>query len=180
MKIPNFIQTYSGKIINFTDPDISQIDIIDIAQGLSQVCRFSGQSRHFYSVAQHSVLVSKVVPEFKLQALLHAATEAYMGDVPGPLKQLCPDYKKYENKLWSAISKKFGVPEFESKALKEADFRMLMTEKEYVFRYRTDWGNFERDFPPYGNVQIENMSSVKSYNFFMNRFDELVCEVGEV
>jgi len=79
----SFIQTYSGKRIDFENPDPDQIDIVDIAHGLSNLCRFSGQSKYFYSVAQHSFYVSLVCKENKLQALLHDATEAYMADVPG-------------------------------------------------------------------------------------------------
>lgn len=107
------IKTFSGNVINFTSPSIDDITIEDIAQGLSNLCRFTGQCV-FYSVAEHSIRVSQLVDcvekELALVALMHDATEAYLGDVSSPLKGMLPDYKVIEAKMWDTIALKFKMP----------------------------------------------------------------------
>lgn len=77
------IQTYSGGTINFADPDESVFTVEDIAHGLSNTSRYSGQCKHHYSVATHSVIVAMFLPdELKLEGLLHDGTEASMADIP--------------------------------------------------------------------------------------------------
>lgn len=101
--------TYSGKMLDLSDIRPEAIDIKDIAHALSQLCRFSGQCRSFYSVAEHSIRVCGLVPdEHKLAALLHDASEAYLGDVIAPIKQMLPAYKKLEDELMAVIANKFG------------------------------------------------------------------------
>src|ERR1051326_5760594 len=79
--------THTGKQFWPLDARVDEIDIEDIAHGLSHICRFGGHCRHFYSVAQHSVLVSRAVPlQLRMAGLLHDATEAYIGDMVRPLK----------------------------------------------------------------------------------------------
>jgi hypothetical protein len=89
MRLPNTIETISGGPFDYTKP---QIRVDDVAHGLSNVCRFAGHTSRFYSVAEHSVLVASIVeqsaPEHALAALWHDAHEAYMGDLPTPLKAL--------------------------------------------------------------------------------------------
>lgn len=83
------METYTGKLFHFTDPSLDMIDIVDIAHHLSMLCRFTGACHKFYSVAEHSVRVSRIVPrELKLEALLHDAHEAYTGDINTPLKSM--------------------------------------------------------------------------------------------
>lgn len=109
---PNCIRTVSGQYVNLLDPDPDTILIEDIAHGLAHQCRFAGQIRKFFSVAQHSVYVSIGVseyhPEQALAALLHDASEFILMDVPSPLKQLLPEYKVIENRLMGVIARKFG------------------------------------------------------------------------
>ena len=91
-----YLQTVSGRFVNPFDPDPEQIDIDDIARALANVCRFGGHTRHFYSVAQHSVIVSRLVEERggdiedTFAALMHDASEAYLGDMPHPIKHRSP------------------------------------------------------------------------------------------
>ena len=83
-----YVSTYTGKQFFPLDPQQDQVDIEDIAHGLAYQCRFNGQTRYFYSVAQHSLIVAGLVPKrLYLAALLHDAAEAYMGDMVKPLKQ---------------------------------------------------------------------------------------------
>jgi 5'-deoxynucleotidase YfbR-like HD superfamily hydrolase len=86
----SFIQTLSGKRFDYINSTADDVDIEDIANALSNICRFAGHVPEFYSVAQHSVLCSQIVPpEFAFEALMHDAAEAYCQDIPQPLKLLC-------------------------------------------------------------------------------------------
>lgn len=122
--------TYRGHRFNFLNPDPRTIELDDIAHGLSQVCRFAAQSQVFYSVAQHSVLVSRMMKDRFLQqiGLFHDAAEAYIGDMPSPLKKLFPVYKEIENNIHQIICAKFGIPVRIPAEVKEADVRILANE----------------------------------------------------
>lgn len=102
--------TQSGKKINILHPDSDTITIEDIASALSKICRFGGHTKSFYSVAQHSVLVAALAPDYlKKEALLHDAAEAYLGDVIKPLKVMLPEYAVIEQKFEEVIAEKFGI-----------------------------------------------------------------------
>ena len=107
------IFTHSGKTIRPLHPDPADIDIRDIAHALSQQCRFTGHTKVFFSVAEHSLRVSQLVPEeLALEALLHDASEAYLSDIARPIKQ-APDfafYKVVERRLEQAIAERFSLP----------------------------------------------------------------------
>lgn len=129
-KIPPSIQARSGRYINFVAPDQNLFCIHDIAHALSHTCRFGGHTRVFYSVAQHSVLVSHLVPEDdRFAALMHDAAEAYVGDVPTPLKQLLPEYKAIEKRMEACLFERFGLYDGLPSSVKEADLIMLATEQ---------------------------------------------------
>jgi hypothetical protein len=84
-----WLATYSGAEFSLIDPQPDQVRIGDIAHSLSQLCRFVGATRSFYSVAQHCVLVSDhCPPEYAFAGLMHDAAEAYCLDMPRPLKYL--------------------------------------------------------------------------------------------
>jgi 5'-deoxynucleotidase YfbR-like HD superfamily hydrolase len=125
----NWILTHTGKHLDLLDPQPDQIDLTDIAHGLSHECRFSGQCRTFYSVAQHSVLVSRLVHvDIAFEALLHDATEAYLKDIPSPLKDLLPDYRIIEARLSEVIRSHFELPAHIHPAIQKADVVALITE----------------------------------------------------
>ena len=123
------ILTASGLQFNLLEPDPNLIEIEDIAHALSHLCRFTGHTRKFYSVAEHSLHVACLVPpELQLEALLHDAAEAYIGDVSSPLKAQLHEYRNIEFALDQAIRKRFGLPPKQSPAVKHADLVMLSTE----------------------------------------------------
>lgn len=102
------ITTYTGKTVDFVNPTPEMIDIEDIAHALSHEARWANMAKRRYTVAEHSVQVS-YLSEHPKAALLHDATEAYMRDIPGPLKKLLPSYKGYEQKLRKVIFNKYGL-----------------------------------------------------------------------
>jgi hypothetical protein len=86
-RLGNWMQTQFGNQFWPLDPRPEDFDIKEIASALGKACRYAGHCFGFYSVAEHSVLVSQIVPpEFALTALMHDATEAYLVDIPRPLK----------------------------------------------------------------------------------------------
>jgi hypothetical protein len=128
-----WIQTYSGGRFYPHAPRASDVRIDDIAHALSNMCRFTGHCSHFYSVAQHSVLVAGAVAKpYRLQALLHDASEAYLVDIPRPLKRL-PQFAGYlamEAATQAAIYEAFGIEpdEASNQAVDFADKVLLATE----------------------------------------------------
>jgi uncharacterized protein len=163
----------SGNFFNFLSPEASIITIEDIASGLSNEARFNGQTRSFYSVAQHSVMVSRIVPpEYAWQGLFHDASEAVMKDLPKPLKRLLPDYQVLEQKIETAILAKLGIAVPLHPSIKTADLIMLATEKRDLM-------------PPHDYVEwpgVEPISEVivplppeQAYKLFMARYRELLA-----
>lgn len=130
------IMLASGALFDLLDPSGSDFTLQDIAHGLARVCRFAGQSNRFYSVAEHSVHVARLVPvENARAALLHDASEAFIGDVTRPLKALLPDYRAIEQRVECAIFERFleGSPYVASgsdvqMAIKAADIAMCVVE----------------------------------------------------
>lgn len=139
-----YIETYGGNRVDILLPDPAQITVEDIAHALAHVPRFAGHTKRFYSVAAHSINVARLVPdEHKLQALLHDATEAYLGDMPTPFKRVFGEYRAAEERLWKAIAQKFNVPVELHKSVKQADGVMLMTERDELKPHNGWWGDYE-------------------------------------
>lgn len=114
-------------------PEEYEYDIEEIALALSNICRYTGHVNSFYSVAEHSVLVSRIVPvEFALCGLLHDASEAFLGDVSSPLKKLLPEYKRIEERVEAAIARHFNLPFPYPEAVHQADKRMYWQERQGV------------------------------------------------
>ena len=122
--------TYSGKRFHPFDPRPDEICLVDIAHHLSLTCRFNGACRDFYSVAQHSVMVSSLCePQNALWGLLHDATEAYIGDMVRPLKMGIEQYRDIEALLESVIAEKCGLPMPMPGDVKRADEIALYVER---------------------------------------------------
>lgn len=125
----DWIQTATGRQFWPMDPRPDEIHLEDVAHALSMLCRFTGHCRHFYSVAEHSVLLSHAVSrENALWALLHDATEAYLVDVPRPVKPFLPGYKEAEAVLEEAVARRFGLPLPVPQEVRDADRRILTDE----------------------------------------------------
>jgi 5'-deoxynucleotidase YfbR-like HD superfamily hydrolase len=146
------IQTYSGRRFSPLEPVAEDIDVEDIAHALSNQCRFGGHCRAFYSVAQHSCVVSDVVgaldasPDDRLWALLHDASEAYLLDLPHPLKHgtvLGTAYRAIEAPLQAAILERFGLPAEPPPDVKAADRAVLASERLALMQEAFDWPELE-------------------------------------
>lgn len=125
-----WILTQSGQQFDLLRPTASMIKPVDIAHALSRLCRFNGHTRTHYSVAQHSLIVASLVPvEHQLVALLHDATEAYIGDMTRPLKQVLPEYQYVEQQIWLAVCERFDIPSDLPACVKKADLIALATER---------------------------------------------------
>ncbi|MCA3194293.1 MULTISPECIES: YfbR-like 5'-deoxynucleotidase [unclassified Cupriavidus] len=118
----------TGRYFDFTNP--CTLTVEEVAHALSKICRFTGHCRQFYSVAQHSVVVSRLVPKhLRKQALFHDAVETVVGDMVSPLKRLIPEYKALEKRCEAAILAGFGLPATLDPAVKHADRVALRTEQ---------------------------------------------------
>jgi uncharacterized protein len=147
------IQTFSGLRVNPFAPDPPQIAIADIAQALGNLCRFGGHCRSFYSVAQHSCLLADLVAAEggdgadQLWALLHDAAEAYLVDLPHPLKhrsELGERFQAVEGQLQRMILERFGLPTEPPERLKEIDRALLAAEKAALVAPGWEWPELDR------------------------------------
>lgn len=157
--IEPYVETRSGRKVHFLDPQPDELDIEDIAWALAQQCRFNGHCSQFYSVAEHSVAVSRILPKhLRLAGLMHDASEAYLSDIPSPVKQFLPDYFKIEQTVMDAIIRKFNLVGMNNPPIKHADLQQLRTEAFYLLPSRGDnwamWDEWKPDvkhgFKPVG------------------------------
>jgi 5'-deoxynucleotidase YfbR-like HD superfamily hydrolase len=168
----SWIQTYSGRRFDPLNPNYESIVIQDIAHSLSMQCRFSGHIAEFYSVAQHSVGVSYLCnEEDALHGLLHDASEAYLVDIPSPLKKSgnFNFYLDFEAKMMSAVYKRFQLSGPEPDSVKKADKLMLNIEANSLLNARNDW-HLESMIPP---LKVSSMSPKDAKKIFLKRFAEL-------
>ena len=124
------IETFTGRNVDILDPDPNEICIEDIAHALANTNRFGGHTRVPYSVAEHSVRMSHIVPEFlAMDALMHDAQEAYIGDMPSPFKKVMQEFQFYEDRIECVIRKAFDLPGSKhDPRIKHYDNVMLITE----------------------------------------------------
>jgi hypothetical protein len=167
---PAQIQTRSGAYLNFLNPDPNTMFIDDIAHALAQINRFAGHSKFPYSVAQHSILSSRIAPVgMKLYALMHDAHEAYVVDVPSPLKALLPDYHAIEDRVQDVLRDRFGLPRTFDPLVKTIDRRMLATEARAL---GLTWWR-ELDDAPYDDMVIEPWTWQQARHEFLYEFRKL-------
>lgn len=168
------ILTVTGNYFDFISPESSDFGIAEIAHGLSNVCRFAGQCRSFYSVAQHSVLVSRIVPiEHAVAGLLHDAAEAFIGDVARPLKRILPDYKAIEKRVEDAVFGRFGLPPTLPQCVKYADLVLLATEqRDLMPKNDYEWACLS-NVVPLPDIIIP-WSQSKAHRVFLQRYNSLM------
>jgi len=174
-----YLQTISGRWLNPFDPDPEQIDIGDIARALSNQCRFGGHCRPFYSVAQHSVHVSELVAERGgdvedvFAALMHDAGEAYLGDMPHPIKHRSPlgaAFREAERHLERAIRERFRI-KAEVPGLKPADRALLATERRAFSAETWHWPELDGIEPL--AIELRAWSPDEAERAFTRRYAEL-------
>lgn len=171
-RIGNWMQTYTGRMFWPLDPRPEEVDIEDIAHSLSMQGRFAGHADHWYSIAEHSVYVSRFVPaEHALQALLHDASEAYVVDVPRPVKPALTNYREIEDRVWEAIAAHFGVPAELHPSIKLAENAVLLAEQRDLMKPPPMPWLVPGEPAP--GLRIAAVGPAKAKKWFLNRFDEL-------
>lgn len=171
------MQTYTGQDFDPMNPDPERIFIEDIAHHLSLQCRYNGACREFYSVAQHSVFVSRILPEhLMLAGLLHDAAEAYLGDLIRPVKQEIALYQAIEAQLMIVVHRAFGLPKLtpeEHEFIKAADNKVLATEARDLIKHPLIPGwDWIKEIEPMG-FKIEPISPADAEFGFLVRFEHL-------
>lgn len=177
-RIGDWIQTFSGKSMFPLDPRAEEICIEDIAHALSNLCRFTGHTRTFYSVAEHSVRVSWACEiEFAFWGLMHDASEAYLSDISSPMKRSSKFgelYQHAERNLMVTICDKFGLQRGVPDNVKQCDARMLVTERrDLLGSCDRNWRAIDTAFIPYEG-RIFPQSPELAESLFMDRFNQLI------
>ena len=166
-----WIMTYTGIHFYFLDPYPDEICIEDIAHALSMQCRFGGHSRNFYSVAEHSYYVSMFSPwGYKKAGLLHDASEAYLVDIPRPIKHSVnmSGYRAIEDKLQKTIDHKFSV---DSKTVKQWDREVFSHEVLALMKHPEQYANVpELKISP---IHISGWLPNYAEEMFLERYKEL-------
>lgn len=195
-RIGKTLTTYTGRDFWPMDPWPEDVVIKDIAHALSQLCRFGGHCREFYSVAQHSVLVSVIAAReaaesttqdqlpwksIALVGLLHDASEAYLVDLPRPIKEMLPDYKVIEHKVDAAIYEQFKLTheaDLFGVRVKTADRIALSTECRDLMPERTArWADCQ-DYQPEPET-ITPLMPERAKVQFLGRYHWLLNELGK-
>jgi hypothetical protein len=176
------IRGYSGQYFDYNNPDAYNFTIEEFAHSLSKLCRFAGHCTNFYSVAQHSVLVSYIVPEVRviqLQGLLHDAAESFMSDLPSPLKYLIAgNYREIEGRVERAIFRQFDLPEIMDDMIHTADKYILSAERRDLLQPDSadgwdpdKWPEWMIDDPTHAT--IHPLPHEEAQLLFTNRAEEL-------
>lgn len=177
-KPEGFLQTYSGKLFVFDAPTPEMIDVYDIAHALGNICRYNGHCHTYFSVAEHSVLLAAEFqrrhpdhPTVARAFLLHDAAEAYLCDLPRPIKYAVTGYREAEAVIESMIYRKFEVPDPLPSIVKDWDHRICVDEKAQLMNYTNHkWGI--DDFEPLG-IKLQFWSPAEAASRFLIMFKAL-------
>jgi len=171
-----WIQTSSGKKFSYLDPQPESICRRDIIIALSREQRYAGHALFNYTVGQHSVLCSQMIDQtYALQAFMHDFAEAYIKDIPHPLKMLIDEesggvLKDIEHRIMYAICDKYGVSYPFPREVKKADMRMMATERKYLLGPSPEPWDVEEE--PY-DIRIEYLEFYQVVNWMWSRWKEL-------
>ncbi|MBQ8589486.1 MAG: hypothetical protein IJ486_03430 [Firmicutes bacterium] len=179
-----YIHTYRGNAVNIENPQLEVIDIEDIAHALAFLCRGGGHTKFFFPVARHCVYCAKEAQargysnEVVLACLLHDASEAYMVDLPSPIKDnLFPEYRNYEGKVLECVYRKFigrSLTDEELRLVDDVDHTLLMYDLKYLL-------NMDVTLPEiHIELKYEFEPFERSYQEYLNLFQELTDSVENV
>lgn len=180
MEETNYFSTLNGNRFYPLEGRVNKVDLEDIAHGLAYQCRFNGQTREFYSVAEHSLRVAEIVPaEYRLEALMHDAAEYTLGDMVTPMKKLFPFFKEMEDKFTDQLAEHFGLDFSNYAVIKKADLVLLATEKRDLMPRSTEpWGLLEGIEPLAATIH-PTMEPEVVKRAFLERFAQYVEERQE-
>jgi uncharacterized protein len=174
----DWTSTYSGLPFWPLDPHPDDVRIEDIAHALSQLCRFAGHTRSFYSVAQHSTIVSQICGggQLGLWGLLHDASEAYLCDIMRPVKHSreLSGYRLVEARVQAAVCLRFGLEAVEPEVLHHIDALVLRAEQRDLMNMPDGW-YAKGDAHP---SPIRPVPPAVAKREFLRRFDTLHSELG--
>jgi len=172
-----WIQTFSGRKFSYLDPQPESICRRDIIRALSREPRYAGHALFNYTVGQHSVLCSQMIDQtYALQAFMHDFAEAYIKDIPHPLKMLIDKksggaLKEIENGIMHAICDKYGVAYPFPCEVKKVDMRMMSTERKYLLGPSPEpWDVEEERY----DIRIECLQYFQVVHMMYSRW----CELG--
>lgn len=169
-----WILTHSGRKLNPLRLTPEDVDIEDIAHSLSMQCRWSGHTKSFYTVGQHCYLVSLEADEQdQLWGLLHDASEAYLVDLPSPIKRQMAEYNVAEERAMSAICARFGLPPFMPRSVHVADETLLATEYRDLMPHHPEFPKLRTP----RKLRIVPLSQPAAKETYLRRFDELASNV---
>jgi len=176
-RIGDWIQTFSGVEFYPLDPRPDEIRIEDIAHALSMQCRYSGHVRRFYSVAEHSIRVADMChPDHALWGLLHDASEAYLVDLPGPLKHhsdIGRLYREAEEKLMKAVCERFGLAWPVPEPVARVDKAMLWFEARDLMPHHPYWEKWMTLTTGVEFSVEQTMPAEVAEQMFLTRFGQL-------
>lgn len=177
----SYILTHTGRKFYPMQPHFLDVDIVDIAHALSQQCRFTGHTKEFFSVAQHSISVACQFhwgrdPLLALVGLLHDAPEAYLADVSTPVKHALTNYEDIEAGLWRAIAERFDLPAHWLHFVKHADLVALATERRDLMPYHHEEWPILRGVVPVP-WPIRPLPPTEAKELFLDTFDILTSFV---
>lgn len=172
------IRLLSGAMFDYNNPRATEVQIEDIAGALSKVCRFAGHIPQFYSVAQHAVNASRIVPpEHAFDALMHDTAEAFTNDLPTPLKFAIPVFRELEVRIESAMGQRFGFAYPLPEPVRLADLQMLSIEKVRLKLDHSHWDCLTGIETAHIEhlVDLSPMTPCRAERLFLDRFAELAA-----
>jgi hypothetical protein len=164
------IQTFTGRMVDPLNLTPDQVVIEDIAHALAMQCRFNGHCLKFYSVAEHCLHVSRLCPpEHRLWGLLHDASEAYLTDVPSPVKSVMEEFKRHEQAVHTVIAQRFQLPWPMPEAVTQADRWLLAAERHSLMRPSAEpWPGLLTSYPD--TIRIAACNPGRARRLFLREF----------